>query len=202
MPRKRPWYLVVALVLVSLAGVTAAAEGCATIGYYRGALQIEAPLSDGISEMDQAAIRAATDRYTQSLDEEKKTVFPLATSEVVLGMAMFAFAAAAMSGRDGARRALTQIVAVRAGVIILSFFLTKRVRAADEDLRHARDVALMRVAEGDKAESIVGTYYKHRQGIALAGLTAKAIALGLVVLALTRRRTRDFYETAEAYADE
>jgi hypothetical protein len=192
----------VALVLVSLAGVTAAAEGCATIGYYRGALQIEAPISDGISQVDSIAIRAATDRYTAALDEEKKTVFPIATAEVVLGMAMFAFAAAAMSGRDGARRALTQIVAVRTGVLILSFFMTKRVRAADEDLRHARDVALMRIAEGDRAESIVSTFDKHRSGIALGFVTVKALALGLVVLALTSRRTREFYATAEALADD
>jgi hypothetical protein len=194
---------VVALVLVSLAGVTAAAEGCQTIGYYRNALTIEAPITDGISEVDQAAIRAATDRYTAALDEDKRIVFPIAASEVILGMAMFAFAAAAMSGRDGARRALTQIVAVRAGVLILSFFMTKRVRAAGDEVGHARDIALMRVADGDRAESIVGAVDRHRKSIALAGVTVKAIALGLVVLALTRRRTRDFYETAEAQlADE
>jgi hypothetical protein len=205
--RKRPWYLVVALVLVSLAGVTAAADGCTIVGYYRGALPMEAPLADGISTVDAELIQEATDRLKSTLEQERRVVFPMAASGLVLGMAMFAFAAAAMAGRDGARRAVTQLVAVRAVVLGVEFMTTRHVREADEELRRARTAADIRSAHAQQADYMIAQQEawpkRFGRGVAVGVVTIKILAFGLVVLALTRQRTRAFYEAAgEAFADD
>lgn len=205
--RKRPWYLVVALVLVSLAGVTAAADGCAIVGYYRGALPMEAPLADGISTADAQLIQEATEHLKSTLDQDRHVVFPMAIGGLVLGMAMFAFAAAAMAGRDGARRAVTQLVAVRAVVLTVEFMTTRHVREADEELRRARTVADVRSAHSQQADYVIAQQdaWQKRWGrtLAVGAVTIKILAFGLVVLALTRQRTRAFYEAAgEAFADD
>jgi hypothetical protein len=205
--RKRPWYLVVALVLVSLAGVTAAADGCAIVGYYRGALPMDAPIPDGVSEADAELIRDSTERLKSALDQDKKVVFPMAASGLVLGMAMFAFAAAAMAGRDGARRAVTQLVAVRAVVLGVELATTRHVREADEDLHRTRTIADIRASHGSQAAKMIADQeaFQKRWGrnLAIGGVAIKILAFGLVVVALTRQRTRQFYEAAgEALADD
>ncbi len=204
--RKRPWYLVVALVFISLAGVTAAADGCRIAGFYQG-MPVEQPMPDGISDIDARLIHAAEEAFRAALDQDRRVVFPLAAAAIVLGMAMFAFSAAAMSGRDGARRALTQLVAVRAVVIAVGFVATRRFNEADDDLQRARTTAELRVSRGPRANQAIAEQeiFQQRWGrvVNIGFVATKMLAFGLVIVALTRRRTRQFYEaTSEALADD
>lgn len=199
-PRKRPWYLVVALIACSLFGVMSALDGCNRVAYYRGA-KVER-FEDGLNvETNRAAVREAVDAYLTTLDQERRVMFPLSVADIVLGMAMFLMAAGAMAGRNGARRALTQIVVVRAGLAILAYAVTPRVRAADMDLSRAVGSAFLREAESDTAaaDKAVAEYNERLRvmpAVAAGALAFKTAALGIVVLALTRRRTREFYAGA------
>jgi hypothetical protein len=199
-PRKRPWYLVVALIATSLFGVMSALDGCNRVAYYRGA-KVDR-FEDGLNvETNRVAVREAVDAYLATLDQERRVMFPLGVADMVLGMAMFLMAAGAMAGRNGARRALTQVVVVRAGLAILSYGITPRVRAADMDLTRSVGAAFLREAESDpaQADKAVAEYNDRLRvmpAVAAGALAFKTVALGIVVLALTRRRTRDFYANA------
>ena len=194
---KRPWYLVVALNATSLFGVMTSLDGCNRVAYYRGA-KVE-HVEDGFNvEANRAAVREAFDSYLATLDQERRVMFPLSVADMVLGAAMFLLAAGAMAGRNGARRALTQVVAVRAGFAILAYALTPKVRAADMDLSRAVGSAFLREAESDTAaaDKAVAEYNERLRvmpAVAVGALAFKTAALGIVVLALTRRRTREFY---------
>lgn len=204
--RKRPWYLVVALVLVSLTGVTAAAEGCGMVGYYRGAVPlVDQPIADGVTDEDRAMIQAAALEVEAAREQDKKILFPLAAASLVLGMAMFAFATAAMAGRDGARRAVTQLVAVRAVMLAVELATTKREREAEAHLKRAHVVADWR--SHPQGEQVIAQHdalaARFGNSIAVGGVVVRILLFGMVVLALTRQRTRAFYEAAnEAYADD
>lgn len=202
--RKRPFYLVVALVLASIAGVTAAADGCATVGYYRGELPA-VPLPDGISQADEQALRAAGERLKAALEAERGVVFPMAVGQLVLGLAMFAFATAAMAGREGARRALAQLLVVRGAMIAAEPFTMNRVRDASAELRRARVAAELRAARPPDVDAILAQQeaWERRfgRGIVLGAAAAKLAAFGLVMLALTRRRTREFYDATSRAAE-
>jgi hypothetical protein len=206
--RKRPWYLVVALVLVSLTGVTAAAEGCGMVGYYRGTLPlVDQPIGDGVTDEDRALIQSAALQVEAAREQDRRILFPLAAGGLVLGMAMFAFATAAMAGRDGARRAVTQLVAVRAVMLAVEFMTTKREREAEQELRRAHLVADIRATHISQAEQMIAqndaSLKRFGPSVAVGYVVVKILAFGLVVLALTRQRTRAFYEAAgEALADD
>jgi hypothetical protein len=206
--RKRPWYLVVALVLVSLTGVTAAADGCGMVGYYRGTLPlVDQPIGDGVTDEDRQMIQAAALQVETAREQDRHILFPLAAGGLVLGMAMFAFATAAMAGRDGARRAVTQLVAVRAVMLCVEFATTKREREAEQELRRAHLVADIHATHNVQAEQVIAqsdaSLKRLGPSLAVGGVVVRILAFGLVVLALTRQRTRQFYEAAgEAFADD
>lgn len=199
-PRKRPFYLVVALIVSSLFGVVGALDGCNRVAYYRGAKLDH--FEDGLAvESNRAAVRGAVDGYLQALDKDRRIVFPLSVADIVLGMTMFLMAAGAMAGRDGARRGLAQVVIVRVGVALLAYGITPRVRAAEMDLNRVVGSALLREAETDSAQAEKSVVqYNDRLRImpvvSAGALALKTAAMGVIVLALTRRRTREFYAAA------
>src|SRR6185503_17258185 len=74
--RKRPWYLVVALVLVSLTGVTAAADDCGMVGYYRGTLPlVDQPIGDGVTDEDRQMIQAAALQVEAAREQDRRILF-------------------------------------------------------------------------------------------------------------------------------
>jgi hypothetical protein len=122
---------------------------------------------------ERVLFRARTERLEDVRDRAKRREFPLGVAVLLIGGAMVATSARAMSGREGARFALVQVTLARAALAILGFFLTPDVRAAE-----------FAVASVFGYASITKTVFE----------TAACL---LVVLALTRPRSRAFFRAAE-----
>ena len=122
---------------------------------------------------ERALFRQHTEHLDEVHDQAKRREFPLGIAALLLGGAMVAMSARAMSGREGARGALVQVTLARAALSVLGFFLTPDVRAA---------------------EFAVASVF----GYASVGkVIFETTACLLVVLALTRPRSRAFFRAAE-----
>lgn len=196
-PRKRPWYLVVALVIASVFGATSFLEGCGLLTYYRTtSVDLSGPVREIDDEADRAAAQAALDHYVEALDQDKPRMFPLGAAELLLGLALFALAAGAMAGRSGARTALVQVVLVQSVVVVLMFFLGARVRAANRDLELVKRGHDMRKDGTDAAlvDDTISMTKKIAPVIEYGTLGARTLVAVLVLVALTRKRSRAYFE--------
>ena len=197
--RKRPWYLVVALVIASVFGAWSFQEGVLLISYYRNsdADLLTQELRQIDDESDRAAVKASLDHMNDELDASKSRMFPLAAAELLLGMALFALAAGAMAGRPGARTALVQVVFVQGALVVAMFFLTARFRAAAQDHSLAKNTAeLKQQGGGPLSPEDQQLARKGAHVLELAQLTFRSIVAGLVLVALTRKRSVAYYEQA------
>ncbi len=196
MARRKPWYLVMALLICSGLGAWGATDAWATIEIYRGA-QLDPNVVEVTHEEDRKAVSAALDRMVTAMNSERARAFPLAIGELVLGVAMFVFAAAAINGRGGARRALVQITVAQMLLVAAIFFATPKSRAADIAFRGEVAAAKMVEAGQPRPEVRDRTLPALRvfwQGTSIAALALRAVIAGLIVVALTRPRSRAYYE--------
>jgi hypothetical protein len=175
---RRPWYLIVSLVVAWLLGALALMAGGSVITFYKqDADEIQQALDHDEERVPDPEERALFRQHTEHLDEvhdqAKRREFPLGIAALLLGGAMVAMSARAMSGREGARGALVQVTLARAALSVLGLFLTPDVRAA---------------------EFAVASVF----GYASVGkVIFETTACLLVVLALTRPRSRAFFRAAE-----
>lgn len=196
---RRPWYLVLALLICSGLGACGSTTGWGTIEVYRG-VPFDNHAHDFAREDDSKAIAAAGDRLLASMDEERPRAFPLAAAELVLGIAMFILAAAAMVGRGGARRVLVQLMLAQTALVLATFLLTPKYRHAQIDWVIAQESAKLLESgqtqdQVNQAMPAVRVLYG---GIAVAALALRTVVGGLVVLALTRRRSREYFEALQS----
>jgi hypothetical protein len=196
---RRPWYLVLALLICSGLGACGSTAGWGTIVVYRGA-PLDDRSHDFAREDSSKAVSAAGDRLMAAMDEERPKAFPLAAGELVLGIAMFLLAAAAMTGRGGARRALVQIMLAQTALIIATFVLTPKFRHAQIDLAVAQEAAKL-VETGqtqDQVDRAMPAVHLLYGGISVFALVLRSVVGGLVIVALTRRRSREYYEALQS----
>ncbi len=189
-----------ALLICSGLGACGSTDGWGTIEIYRGA-QLDATRDltshgDSLREDDRKAIQAAVDKMLAAMDVERPRVFPLAVAELVLGVAMFIFAAAAMTGRGGARRVLVQIVIAQALLVLATFVLTPTLRWSNIDIMLAQ-ANVKALSHGEKPETVELTVPALRvfyRGVIIALLVVRSAVAALIVVALTRPRARAFYD--------
>jgi hypothetical protein len=191
----RPWYLVLALLICSGLGAFGATSGWETIEIYRGA---SVDFTHGLGrEEDRASVQAGGDRMLEAMDAERSRMFPLAAAELVLGVSMFVFAAAAMMGRGGARRILVQLTIAQTALAISTFFLAPRTRWALLELKVAQ-VEAAQLEGGTRPEVVeqqMPILRAFSRGMSVAQLAVQAGITALIVVALTRQRARAFYDT-------
>jgi hypothetical protein len=198
--RKRPWYLVLALLGALAVGTAGAFEGWSTFVSYHAAIDptmVGAGIAD---EADRVAIVARFEGYLQVLDTAKARAWPLGVAALVLGTAIFVFAMRALAGSAAARAVLVQLVVVQAGANAASYWLLRDVFDAELRLREAEDAAASHdtVPERDQAEVLRATAKVRRAYYPIA-LALDTLSSALIVVALTRRRTRAFFDpTSEA----
>jgi hypothetical protein len=202
--RKRPWYLVLALLGALALGTTAAQRGWYTIMLYREPLDMS-QVGTGITDpADRAAVQAATEAYVHAVDAAKQRGWPIAVGSLLLGGAMVVFAMRALGGSAGARAALLQLVVAQAGLNAASHWLLRDVLDAEVRVQVESNTAGWHEAIRDRAladDTVHGTR-------TLAGvvnplkLVLSTLASALVVVALTRRRARDFFEASAAALEE
>ena len=191
---RRPWYLVLALLICSGIGACESTAGWTTIELYRG--HIDDRSHEMTREDDSKVVASTFQKMLTSLDEERPRAFPLAVGELVLGIAVFVFAAAAMTGRGGARRALVQIMVAQTIIVCAMFFVTPKFRLAETEWLVAQQSGQM--LEKGQAEADVrpqmAALRVFRRGLAVALLVVRTSVAGLVLLALTRQRARAYYD--------
>ena len=194
--RKRPWYLVIALIGAWVFGASGMTDGCSTIAFFKSdridASSVVSSISD---DQNRAAAEGITEEYFASVEAAKTRVYPLGIAALLLGAVMWAFAAGAMAGRPGARKALLQVLCAQTALVAVSYLLTADVRAAAlaaEAKLHALD------APPKDPLGLAHAFGFLREGLRSPGTIVglRVLANGLIILALTRARTRAFFEPA------
>lgn len=196
--RRRPRYLVVALIAALVFGAGCWTEGCNRLAFFRGERDHGAALNQSISdEADRAQAESLYQRFVETAESARDRAVPMAAATFVLGAALLALAARGLAGRSNTRSALMQVVAAQAIVVGATYFVTRDMRNAEDDwqyqsaLYHQRE----RIPPDQYAE-VVPTIHAMRRWAPPGWLAFRTLASALILLALSRPRSREFFEAA------
>jgi hypothetical protein len=196
--RKRPWYLMLALLGALAIGTAGVFEGLGTFAIYSEPID-PSVAGQGIGdEADRVAVVTRFQAYVEALDAAKSRKWPLAVAALVLGSATFVFAMRALGGNRGARAVLVQLVVAQGAANAAGYWLLRDVFEADLRVREAEDAAQTHdhnVPEHERAEVLRVASEMRRAGYPIA-LAIDTLSSALIVVALTRRRSRAFFESA------
>jgi hypothetical protein len=197
-PRKRPFYLVLALLGAVAFGAYGALQGWGAFLQYRGAIDPSLAGQDVANADDRAAIVARAAACQAVLDAVKPWGWPLSVAAIVLGSAMFIFAMRSLAGSSSARAMLVQLVVVQAGLNGAQHWLLRTVFDADVDLTVAAETAYFRenVPEWTHPEARAQAWGAMARAAYPFSLAAQTLGSALIVLALTRRRSREFFDAS------
>jgi hypothetical protein len=190
-PRKRPFYLVFALLGALALGGMNACGGWEIVELYQ---PIDPSVVVGQSiadEADRAAVIARFEGYLHALDAAKGRQWPLAVASLLLGSAVLVAATRALSGNSGARSALVQLVIAQAGANAAGYWLLRDVSEArmrfHEAVYEAQDARYHPLESSRPDEAARRRIFGIAAPIKLATTTLGSV---LIVIALTRRRAR------------
>lgn len=198
-PRKKPWYLVAALMGALGLGAGGGCEGQRLVSLYRAEhLDPSAFVQKIDSDTDREEVRAALEGYIGALADGRDRAFPLAVAALLIGFATVLFAMRAIGGSAGARRGLMQLVVVQAGLVAGTFFIERDVRAASVRLATSeiRAQAHQEMPDAAKAEQEIRINLTKVRLRDPARLAMSTIGSLLIIFALTRRGSRAFFEAA------
>jgi hypothetical protein len=192
---KRPRYLVAALALALAFGVECWTFGYARLSFYRYGPTQDATLGTPIAQEDsRARVEAAYTRFLDAADDAKRRSVPLAAANFVLGAALLALAARGLSRRPSARGALVQVVVVQAAVAVGGYLATKAMR--DAEMAWIFEISLAKQPVTPETAEALPLVRSIQHVLVPAWLVVRTLASGLIVLALTRPRSRAFFEAA------
>jgi hypothetical protein len=182
-------------------GMLSTMGGCQEIEYLRGDSQLADKLDRTAEEATEPLLRAELVRQRarlEALGHEHATAFPLAAARMVIGMLLVVAAGAAIVGRPGARRLAMQAVLASCGLAVLAFFLLARVRHASADAV-AEDVVdeVLGVPQGMTRADAVASERSMALQRERAVLVLEVAMFGAAFIALTRRRTKAYFEALE-----
>jgi hypothetical protein len=206
--RKRPWYLVVALSGALALGMMGGYSGCANFTLYRApeaAVAARVAETHGIAdEADRAAVQARFDAYIDTLDAAKPRGWPLAVATLLLGSAIVFFGMRTIGGSSSGRVALVQLVFVQAGVTAAGAWLMRDVDEAELRFELAKQSAHVRESNLEKgdADQMMRMWERVSHAIIPVQLALRTLGSALVIVALTRRRSREFFDAASAAIEE
>jgi hypothetical protein len=195
--QKRPWYLVLTLTGALALGMLGACNGWATMAYYRVPIDPAAETRGIVDEEDRAAVETRVVAYARALEAARSRGWPLSVATMLIGSGIIFFAMRAIGATRGVRVALVQLVFAQAGLTLASFWLMRDVDNAE--LRwHAYQVAVRRDEAHQKHEAAEVTRLTERMAHAMGPIVLAVRTFGsvLVLVALTRRRSRDFFDAA------
>ncbi len=197
-PLKRPRYLVVALIMALVFGAGCWTEGCGRLAFYRGERDQSQALNASIkSDVDRTRAQALYHRFAEVADASRGRAIPMAAATFVLGAALLALAARGLAGKTNARNPLVQVVIAQAAVVALSYFVTRDVRNAELDWEIERTlISQHETLPPDQYEQVVPMMHSMRAVGVPGWLVVRTLASALIVFALTRQRSRAFFEAA------
>lgn len=193
--RKRPWFLVLALLGALALGTAGAYEGWADTTNYFVSVD-PGNVGQGIADdHDRALVVARVQEYVQVLDAEKSRGWPFAVATLLLGSATLLFAMRALGGSSGARAALVQLVVAQAVAGIAAHFLLRGIVDAELRMNEAVASAEMHAAglpdQLGPAQSLAV-----RRAASTLFLILRTLGSAAVVVGLTRHRSRAWFDEA------
>jgi hypothetical protein len=195
---RRPRYLVVALIAALVFGAGCWTEGCSRLAFFRGEREHGANLNQSIrDDADRAQAESLYQRFVDISDNGRGRGVPMAAATFVLGAALLALAARGLAGRSNARSALMQVVAAQAIVVAASYFVTRDMRNAEADWEYQS--ALFHQRERlppDEYAQVAPTIQAMRRWLPPGWLAFRSFASVLILVALSRPRSREFFEAA------
>jgi hypothetical protein len=194
--RKRPWYLVMALLGALALGAYGAANGWFLMMLYREDLDPAQFMRGIVDEADRAAVASRFQTLVAALDAAKGRGWPLGVAMLVVGCAVVVFSMRALGGSPGARAALVQLAVVQGGLDAAQNRALREVELAKVAFSQAEQYAQVH-------EALYSPIPPSQAASVLAVFLWLRLATGaLVVVALTRRRSRAFYEAMSTAVEE
>ena len=188
----------VALVGALVFGAGCWTEGCGRLAFYRGETEHHANVTSTIrDDADRAQAEALYQRFVDVADMQRGRAIPMAAATFVLGAALLALAARGLAGKSNTRSALMQVVAAQAVVVVASYFATRDMWNAEADWQY--ETALIHQRERlppDQYAEVVPTVRAMRRWAPPGWLVFRTVASALIVVALSRPRSREFFEAA------
>ena len=200
--RKRPWYLVLALLGALALGMTGAYKGWEEVTLYHATLDPTGAGQGIADEHDRAVVVARTEAFIQALDAAKARGWPLAVATLLVGGATLLFAMRALGGSGSARAVLVQLVLAQAGLGVAGHLLLRDVTEAYLQLTEAAKVA------DDHSSGVVTPVQPPVSTMAVLRaastmvLVLRTLGSVLVVIGLTRRGSREYFDESAAAVEE
>jgi len=190
---------VVALVAALVFGAGCWTEGCGRLGFLRGETDQHTKLISTIQDdAERARSEAAYQHFVDVADMQRGRAVPMAAATFVLGAALLALAARGLAGKSNTRSALMQVVAAQAVVVVASFFATREMWRAEANWQY--ETILMQQREQlppDTYSRVAVPVFRAMQDWGAPGwLVFRTVASGLILVALSRPRSREFFEAA------
>lgn len=199
--RKRPWYLVVALLGALALGTTGAYAGWSAAALYFVSVD-PSRAGDGIAdEHDRALVVTRAESELQVLDAARARGWPLSVATLLLGTATLLFAIRALGGSAGARKVLMQLVLAQAGLGVASHYLLRDVFEADLRWLEAKEAAEEHASGLTREQSPMPSAAVLRAASTMI-LVLRTLGSVLVVIGLTRSRSRAYFEEIRPAVEE
>jgi hypothetical protein len=200
---RRPRYLLVALIAALVFGAGCWTDGCARLAFYRGERDHYAAQNQSIpGDADRGQAEQLYQRYIDASDATRGRGVPLAAATFVLGAALLALAARGLAGKSNTRSALMQVVAAQAIVVAATFFVTRDMRRAEDDWQYQAALFQRRDKIPVEQYADVATTLNVLKRWAPPGwLAFRSLASALIILALSRPRSREFFDAARPVSD-
>jgi hypothetical protein len=195
--RKRPWFLVLALLGALALGTMGAYEGWNGAALYFVSVDPSKVGESITDDHDRAVVVARVQEYVQVLDAEKSRGWPFAVATLLLGSATLLFSMRALGGSAGARAVLVQLLVAQAVAGIAAHFLLRDVVEAELRMKEAGATAEMHASglSGQLGPPPSIAFYRAANTLFLI---LQSIGSALVVVGLTRHRSRAYFEAATA----
>lgn len=192
---RRPWYLLVALVISWLFGISGCTEGSEIIrSYWAPSVDVETVANKVDTDEARDQLKIAGERCVNAVDRDRGRLFPLAAASLVLGAATVLFAARALAGNKGSRALLVQLVIAQALFVGVRDYGSRGVRRDCQEINLAVASSMFGKYDPKLAEPFTPQVID--LGLIAAFLAHAAVA-GMVVFSLTRPRSLAWYDAME-----
>ena len=198
----RPWYLVAAMVLTWFLGVHGMTSGCSTLRYLHEGSVVDMTTATQSAKNDDDPRRVIfviheVARLT-AMNEMRQLTFPITIAKLLLAGLLVVASGLAMAGRPGARSLALQALFANVALAVISYLLMRDVRAGWIETV-AREGATLSPLDPAHAQLVDRRFlwWLERTRFAVFDL----MALALAAFALTRQRTKIFFEAVAEAAE-